>query len=191
MSQTGRAFYGRILMAMIRARNAAKGLVTPPPLHRLMEAVLLLCVSLVQGAVSTLRMIFSKRSRDWHTTTQAEPLPQATNRIHAPTPILRDDCSAIPQDEVGGRSTESRSPHKRITIEALMVSSAHRAPVEPRGRAHSPLHRKRPLGRVPREGGVQTPRNARTRSKSALTRAAQTPAFAGDTVARFARLKSA
>ena len=66
---------------MTRARNAAKGLVTPPPLHRWMEAVLLPCVSLVQGAATTFRMILNRRSRDWHTGDAQEALPQATSVI--------------------------------------------------------------------------------------------------------------
>ena len=66
---------------MTRARNAAKGLVTPPPLHRLMEAVLLLCVSLVQSA-ATVRMIFNPNARDWHTRAGHEALPQPTTGSH-------------------------------------------------------------------------------------------------------------
>ena len=65
--------------SMTRARNAAKGFASPPPLHRLMEAVLLLCVSLVQGVRSTLRMIIAYVHRDWHTTDASEALPQETS----------------------------------------------------------------------------------------------------------------
>src|SRR5690242_6927245 len=108
-----------MLRHMIRARKASKGLVTPPPLHRWMEAVLLLCASLVQGAVSTLGMIRTCFSHDWHVSEASVVLPQATNGIylkeqssnaqrrnrtlpqHANPHILRDDrrSAPIPQDE--------------------------------------------------------------------------------------------
>jgi hypothetical protein len=39
--------------------------VTPPPLDRWIEAVLMLCVSLVQGAATTLGMILNRTHRDW------------------------------------------------------------------------------------------------------------------------------
>jgi hypothetical protein len=53
--------------------------VTPPPLDRWIEAALMLCVSLVQGAATTLGMIFNRTRRDWHTTSANEDLPQATS----------------------------------------------------------------------------------------------------------------
>lgn len=110
---------------MTRARRTAKGLVTPPFFHRWMEAALLLCVSLVQGVVSTLQMILNRSDRDWHTAGAHDDLPRATSGIHAPAFIFRDDrrFAPIPPDEAGGRSTESRSPGKHTSIEALMVSS--------------------------------------------------------------------
>jgi hypothetical protein len=43
----------------------------------LLGAVLMLCVSLVQGARTTLGMIFNRSLRDWHTVTAREVLPQA------------------------------------------------------------------------------------------------------------------
>jgi hypothetical protein len=94
-----------------------------------MEAVLLLCVSLVQGAASTLKMIFNRKARDWHTDDTREALPHATSSIsqtgttlgppgsrpavdaqrrtrtlheQTSTPILRDAHSVRPQDEVSG-----------------------------------------------------------------------------------------
>ena len=62
---------------MTRARTASYGVVTPPPLDRWIEAVLMLCVSLVQGARTTLGMIFNRSHRDWHTESAHEDLPQA------------------------------------------------------------------------------------------------------------------
>jgi len=43
----------------------------------LLGAVLMLCVSLVQGATTTLGMIFNSSLRDWRTVTASEVLPQA------------------------------------------------------------------------------------------------------------------
>ena len=68
---------------MTRARTASYGVVTPPPLDRWIEAVLMLCVSLVQGVATTLGMIFNGRDRDWHTDDAREDLPQATSGIHS------------------------------------------------------------------------------------------------------------
>jgi hypothetical protein len=62
---------------MTRARTASYGVVTPPPLDRWIEAVLMLCVSLVHRAATTLGMIFNRTRRDGHTETAQEDLPQA------------------------------------------------------------------------------------------------------------------
>ena len=146
---------------MTRARTAAKGLVTPPPLHRWMEAVLLLCVSLVQGAVSTLKMIFVPRARECHTEPTHDALPHATSSIPA---------------------TESRSPTTHISPEALMVSSAHRA--RPSNHAGE-LTALSASGSVftehasPAKAGVQPPRNART-----IHSTCNTPLASGSRAAR-------
>ena len=71
---------------MTRARRAAKGLVTPPPLQHWLNAVLLLCVSLVQGVAMTLGMIFNRIHRDWHTTDAYAGLPQAKSGIQLQEP---------------------------------------------------------------------------------------------------------
>jgi hypothetical protein len=71
----------RIIGRMTRARTASYGVVTPPPLDRWIEAVLMLCVSLVQGAATTLGMIFNCNRRDWHTAIAHEDLPQAKSGI--------------------------------------------------------------------------------------------------------------
>ena len=46
-----------------------------------MQAVLLLCVSLVQGVVATLGMWRSVGKRDWHTQSGSPTLPQAKDDI--------------------------------------------------------------------------------------------------------------
>ena len=111
------------MRGMTRAREASNGLGTPPPLHRWMDAVLMLYVSLVQGAVSKLGMIRACFRRDWHTTEAGNDLPSATSSIHAPEAILRDGrrSAAIPRDEAGVRSTERRCSHQHRTPEALIL----------------------------------------------------------------------
>ena len=68
---------------------------TPQSLDYWMEAVLLLCVSLVQGAVSTLKMIFVPRARECHTEPTHDALPPATSSTHAPAFILQDEASEL------------------------------------------------------------------------------------------------
>ena len=128
-----------------------------------MEAVLLLCVSLVQGAVSTLKMIFVPRARECHTEPTHDALPHATSSIPAPAFILLDDA--------GTRPTESRSPTSHISPEALMVSGAHRA----RPSNHAGGLTAFSTGSVfaehasPAQAGVQPPRNARTHHPTCTT----------------------
>jgi hypothetical protein len=52
----------------------------------LLGAMLMLCVSLVQGAATTLRMILNRTSRDWHTEDAHEDLPQATSSFSSQGP---------------------------------------------------------------------------------------------------------
>ena len=66
---------------MTRARNRTHGLGNPPLIQLLLEAVLCVLVSLVQGARTTLGMICNRTHRDWHTTSAQEDLPQATSGI--------------------------------------------------------------------------------------------------------------
>ena len=62
---------------MTRARTASSGMGSLAAIQPLLDAVLMLCVSLVQAAATTLRMILNRRSRDWHTQATQEALPQA------------------------------------------------------------------------------------------------------------------
>lgn len=66
---------------MTRARNRTHGLGKPPLIQLLLEAVLCVLVSLVQGARTTRGMIFNRTHGDWHTTSAQEDLPQATSGI--------------------------------------------------------------------------------------------------------------
>ena len=99
---------------MTRARTASNGLGTPPPLDRWIDAVLMLCVSLVQGAATTLGMIFKRNYRDWHTETAHEDLPQAKSGIqlqestHTHGVIL----GLVPRIPVGSSRGLSIDPHE-------------------------------------------------------------------------------
>ena len=70
---------------MTRARTASFGLVTPPPLYRWIDAVLMLFAELVSHAASTLHMVFVRRTRACHTTAAPEVLPRATSGLHQET----------------------------------------------------------------------------------------------------------
>ena len=70
---------------MTRARTASYGLVTPPPLYRLIDAVLMLFAELVSNAASTLQMVLVRRTRECHTTASPEDLPRATSGLHQET----------------------------------------------------------------------------------------------------------
>ncbi len=66
---------------MTRARTASLGMAILTAIQPLLGAVLMLCLSLVQGAATTLRMIFKRNRRDWHTIIAREALPQAKSGI--------------------------------------------------------------------------------------------------------------
>ena len=177
---------GRIIRSMTRARTASNGLGTPPPLDRWIEAVLMLCVSLVQGVGATLRMIFNRRGRDWHTETAHEDLPQATSGIHLqkePNPTHGVILGLVPRISVGSSRGLSIDPREAINQDAW-----HTAERDTVGVATSRMEAD-PLVRVPCGGRGPALREAQTstsRARSALTRADQTPACAGDAVERTA-----
>ena len=70
---------GRMMAPMTRARTASSGMGSLAAIQPLLAAVLMLCVSLVQAAATTLRMILNRKPRDWHTGPLQEGLPQATS----------------------------------------------------------------------------------------------------------------
>ncbi len=67
---------------MTQARTAAYGVVTPPPLQHWLNAVLLLCVSLVHRVRTTFGMWRRSRQGDWHTAPETYALPQTKPDIH-------------------------------------------------------------------------------------------------------------
>jgi hypothetical protein len=148
---------------MTRARITAKGLVTPPPLHRLMEAVLLLCVSLVQGVATTFGMRFKRQAGVWHIDQTQEALPQTKpdTSLQGPTTPHTVILGLILRISVGPTQGPTNIPCE--------------APDQ--GARHKPQHRT--LGsRIPREGGGPVLRAAQTHTyRSALRRADQTLAL--------------
>jgi hypothetical protein len=88
--RTCRAKSGRIIAPMTQALRAANGVIAPPPLDHWIDAVLLLCVRLVQGVATTLGMGCIHRTRECHTTPMPAALPQAKSDIQ-----LRNDTAAV------------------------------------------------------------------------------------------------
>ena len=71
---------------MTRARTASSGMGSLAAIQPLLGAVLMLCVSLVQAAATTLRMILNRRRPDWHRQATHKDLPQATSGNHHKDP---------------------------------------------------------------------------------------------------------
>jgi hypothetical protein len=92
---------------MTRARTVSSGVVTPPPLDRWIDAVLMLFVSLVQGATTTLQMWLRIEPRDWH---------------------MQSEASALPQAKSGKQTQESNTTH------GVSLGQAERDPRIPAGR---------------------------------------------------------
>ena len=125
---------------MTRARTASNGVVTPPPLDRWIEAVLMLCVSLVQGVGATLGMWRRAAQRDWHTQSGISALPQATSGIQ-----LQDNNHTHgvilwlgPRIPAGSSRGLSIDPHETINRDApakpehdSVVAAATRASTPP------------------------------------------------------------
>jgi hypothetical protein len=88
--RTCRAKSGRIIPPMTQARTASSGVVTPPPLDRWIDAVLMLFAELVQGVATTLGMWRRVGRRDWHTRSGSPTLPQAKSDIQ-----LRNDTAVV------------------------------------------------------------------------------------------------
>ena len=100
------------MVRMTRARTASNGLGTPPPLDRWIEAVLMLCVSLVHRAATTLGMIFKCNHRDWHTADADEALPQETsgNSTQGTNPTHGVILGLVPRIPVGSSRGLANDP---------------------------------------------------------------------------------
>ena len=155
---------------MTRARTASYGVVTPPPLDRWIEAVLMLCVSLVQGAATTLGMIFNRTSRDWHTETACEALPQATSGNQLQDSITTHGVmlGLVPSISVGTSQGLANNP-----CEAINRDARHKAERDSVDVAQSRMEADKV--RVPCGGRGPVLREAQTsagRTRRALTRPA-------------------
>jgi len=91
---------GRRMVAMTRARPTSYGVVTPPPLHRWMHAVLMLVVCLVQGVAATFGMRRWIGQRDWHTQSETTVLPQTK-------PDIQNQDPATPTESLSALCRES------------------------------------------------------------------------------------
>jgi hypothetical protein len=111
---------------MTRARTASFGLVTPPPLYRWIDAVLMLFAELVSYAVSTLQMVLVRRTRECHTQAAPEDLPRATSGLHqetdqaAPTGLSTGSgLSAASPAKAGVQTPHSVRTHNSSALRAL------------------------------------------------------------------------
>jgi len=185
---------GRILRFMTRARTASSGVAKLTAIQPLLGAVLMLCVSLVQGAATTLRMIFKRNRRDWHTIIAREALPQATSGISSQGTKLTHGVilGLVPRIPVGSSRGLANDPHEAINQGARHKADRDSVDVAPSRMEADPLVRV-PCGLSPEarraqgEGRGPALREAQTHAhRSALMRADQTPACAGDAVERLA-----
>ena len=166
--------------SMTRARTASYGVVTPPPLDRWIDAVLMLFASLVQGVGATFGMRRWIGKRDWHTQSEAQALPQTKPGIHlkedTPPPeslsaLCRESLLANPRGlastphETINRDSRDRFAYPRMT--PLMLKHWTRAPwhafpaeagIQPARTARSP-------------GAQLSPRSFRRKSESRTDRA--------------------
>ncbi len=118
---------------MTRARTASYGVVTPPPLDRWIDAVLMLCVSLVQGAATTLGMIFNRTHRDWHTETAHEDLPQAkSGNQPKETPLAakasRTEACTLARVPCEGRGPVLREAQTSTSLATSALTHADQSP---------------------------------------------------------------
>jgi hypothetical protein len=120
---------------MTPARTASHGLEIPPPLYRLIDAVLMLFAELVSHAVSTLQMVLVRRTRDWHTKAAPDDLPRAKTGIHqetdwaAPTGLSTGSglSAAFPAKAEIQTPHNVRSSHTSFSCHSRRSASAPRA----------------------------------------------------------------
>ena len=118
---------------MTRARTASNGLGTPPPLDRWIEAVLMLCVSLVHRAATTLGMIFKCNHRDWHTADADEALPQETsgNSTQGTNPTHGVILGLVSRISVGAPRGLSIDPREAINQDSRVKPENNSVDVAP------------------------------------------------------------
>ena len=171
---------------MTRAPNAANGVSPPPPLYLWIEAVLLLCVSLVHNARSTFRMILVRCTRDWHTEASHDDLPRETtgNSETGTTlfpPQVRS-AGGVRLDPRSGRigpvdQFERRTPKRQRRQDRRVFAARRRG--QPQLPAHHSCHYSCHSGR--RRSAPKT-RNLGAARTAITTSSFWVPAFTGMTV---------
>ncbi len=118
---------------MTRARNRTQGLGNPPLIQLWLEAVLCAFVSLVQGARTTLGMIFKCNHRDWHTADAHEDLPQATSGIQLQdnNPTHGVILGLVPRISVGTPRGLSIDPREAINQDSRVKPENNSVDVAP------------------------------------------------------------
>jgi hypothetical protein len=163
---------------MTRARTASFGVGSLAAIQPLLDAVLMLCVSLVHHAATTFRMIFTRRTRDWHTGPAHEALPQATSGPHLQKDTLHPHgvmLGPVPSISVGTA--------KGLTIDPLETRNRDaRHKGEHDSVAFAPLRMEAgPLARIPGAGRHPALRAAQTHAhRRVLMSAVRNPALVGD-----------
>ena len=134
---------------MTQARKASYGVMTPPPLDRWIEAVLMLLVSLAQGVAATFGMRRCGGERDWHTRSDATVLPQTKpgSRLETTTPNHAVILGLVPRIPVGSTRGQANAP-----LETPNRDSRHKAENDTVG-VEALEQEAGLLARVPREGG--------------------------------------
>ncbi len=132
----------------------------------------MLCVSLVQGARTTLGMVFNRTHRDWHTETAHDALPQATsgNQLQETNPTHGVILGLVPRISAGTPRGLSIDPREAINRDARHKGEHDIVDVATPGQEADLLVRVPGGGRDPVLRAAQT--HAR---RSALTRADQPP----------------
>ena len=95
------------MLRMTRARSHTWAVGISPLIQLLLEAVLCVVVSLVQGVRATFRMRFKHRARDWHTGSVREALPQTKPDIHIKEQDTSLEARPLARVPGGGRDPAS------------------------------------------------------------------------------------
>ena len=114
---------------------------TPPPLDRWIDAVLMLFVSLVRHAASILRMGRIRLPAECHSDVTPAPLPEGktgTQQQEATLPLEACPLARVPGE--GRDPASAQSALATRTVQPVIPAEAHmRAELEPRSRAHGHL----------------------------------------------------
>ena len=126
---------------MTQARKASYGVMTPPPLDRWIDAVLMLLVSLAHSVAATFGMRFRHHPRDWHTGEIREALPQTKLDIHSKDALTPTDPS-IRLPRVGGDpvSAQRALPTRTHPTPVIPAEARQREELEPRSHVHKRQH---------------------------------------------------